>query len=111
MKLSRVAALAALVLAVGVVAAVLLRDGSGTEYELFFQNAGQLVKDDDVQVGGRRIGSIRDIELTGDNQARVRIEVSAPFAPLHEGTRAVIRQTSLSGVANRYIALTPSTLR
>jgi phospholipid/cholesterol/gamma-HCH transport system substrate-binding protein len=71
-----------------------------------FQSAGQLVKDDDVQVGGRRIGSIRAIELTDDNQARIEIEVQKPFAPLREGTRGVIRATSLSGVANRYIALT-----
>ncbi|MFM9140645.1 MAG: hypothetical protein ACKOTH_09050, partial [Solirubrobacterales bacterium] len=30
-----------------------------------------------------------------------------PYAPLHEGSTATIRATSLSGVANRYIALTP----
>jgi phospholipid/cholesterol/gamma-HCH transport system substrate-binding protein len=107
LKLSRVAALAALVLAVGVVGAVLLRGAASSEYDLYFQTAGQLVKDDDVQVGGRRIGSVRDIELTDDNRARVRVQVTEPYAPLHEGTRAVIRQTSLSGVANRYIALVP----
>src|SRR5215212_4753452 len=72
-----------------------------------FQTAGQLVKDDDVQVGGRRIGSIRKIELTEDNQARVEVEVEEPYAPLHEGTKGIIRATSLSGVANRYIAMTP----
>ena len=105
--MARAAALAALVLAVAVVGFVLLRGAGGSEYDLYFQNAGQLVKDDDVQVGGRRIGSIREIVLTGDNQARVRVEVTKPYAPLHQGTRAVIRQTSLSGVANRYIALSP----
>ncbi len=35
------------------------------------------------------------------------MEVQEPIAPLHEGTQAIIRATSLSGVANRYIALTP----
>ena len=58
-------------------------------------------------MGGRRIGSIRKIELTDDNQALVSVSVEEPFAPLHVGTTAVIRATSLSGVANRYIALTP----
>src|SRR5687767_3385456 len=77
-------------------------------YKLAFENAGQLVKDDDVQIGGRRIGSIREIELTDDNQALLTIEVNEPYAPLHEGTTAMIRATSLSGVANRYIALTPA---
>ena len=81
--------------------------GGDARYDLVFQNAGQLVKDDDVQVGGRRIGSIREIKLTDDNQARVHVKIQEPYAPLHEGTTAIIRPTSLSGIANRYIALTP----
>jgi phospholipid/cholesterol/gamma-HCH transport system substrate-binding protein len=92
---------------VAVVAWLLLRGTSGTTYKLRFQNAGQLVKDDDVQVGGRRIGSVRDIKLTNDNQAEITVKVGNDYAPLHEGTTAVIRATSLSGIANRYIALTP----
>jgi phospholipid/cholesterol/gamma-HCH transport system substrate-binding protein len=103
----RLAALAALVVAVVVIAVILFGGNGGHGYEVVFQNAGQLVKDDDVQVGGRRIGSIREITLDDDNQARIRIEVQEPYAPLHEGTLATIRATSLSGVANRYIALTP----
>ncbi len=78
-----------------------------TAYKLRFQNAGQLVKDNDVQIGGRRIGAVKDIKLTNDNLAEIDIEVSDEFAPLRKGTRAVIRATSLSGIANRYIALTP----
>jgi len=66
------------------------------------------VPDNDVQVGGRRVGAVQSIELTPDNQAAVRIRVQEPFAPLREGTRATIRLTSLSGIANRYIALTPA---
>jgi phospholipid/cholesterol/gamma-HCH transport system substrate-binding protein len=38
----------------------------------------------------------------------VRVEIQEPYAPLREGTKAVIRLTSLSGIANRYIALTPA---
>jgi phospholipid/cholesterol/gamma-HCH transport system substrate-binding protein len=90
-----------------VVAWLLLRGTGGTTYKLRFQNAGQLVKDNDVQIGGRRIGSVTDISLTDDNQAEITVKVSNDYAPLHEGTTAVIRATSLSGVANRYIALTP----
>ncbi|HVE68474.1 MAG TPA: MlaD family protein [Solirubrobacteraceae bacterium] len=86
------------------VAAVLLTGGGNPTYELRFQNAGQLVKGDEVQVGGRAVGTIKDIALTTDNQARVTIELHE-FAPLHEGTTAVIRQASLSGIANRYISL------
>jgi phospholipid/cholesterol/gamma-HCH transport system substrate-binding protein len=105
---ARAATAGALALAVALAVWLLLFKGDGgTEYTLVFQNAGQLVKDDDVQVGGRRIGSVRDIELTSDNQAAVHVTVQEPYAPLREGTQAVIRLTSLSGVANRYIALTP----
>jgi phospholipid/cholesterol/gamma-HCH transport system substrate-binding protein len=100
-------ALAALAIAVVLVATLLLGGESRTQYKLRFQNAGQLVKDNDVQIGGRRIGSVREIELTDDNQAEISIEVSDEFAPLREGTRATIRATSLSGIANRYVALQP----
>ncbi len=104
---ARAVALSALVLAILLAGYLLLfRGGSGHEYTLLFQTAGQLVKDDDVQVGGRRIGSVRSIELTDDNLAAIRVKVQEPYAPLREGTRAVIRLTSLSGIANRYVALT-----
>ena len=107
MNAARGVALGALVLAVAVVAVLLLRGDAGSTYKLRFENAGQLVKDDDVQVGGRRIGSIRKIALTDDNQAEITIAVQEPYAPLHQGTSALIRATSLSGIANRYVALTP----
>jgi phospholipid/cholesterol/gamma-HCH transport system substrate-binding protein len=106
---ARAAAAGALALAVALVVWLLLfRGPSGTEYTLLFQSAGQLVVDDDVQVGGRRVGSVREIELTDDNQAAIKVLVEEPYAPLREGTQAVIRLTSLSGIANRYIALTPA---
>jgi phospholipid/cholesterol/gamma-HCH transport system substrate-binding protein len=108
-SVARVAGVGALVLALGLAVYLLLfRGPGGHEYTLLFQNAGQLVKDDDVQVGGRRIGSVRDIRLTDDNQAAVKVTVEEPYAPLREGTQATIRLTSLSGIANRYIALLPA---
>ena len=90
-----------------VVAWLLLRGDGGTTYKLRFENAGQLVRDDDVQIGGRRVGSVRAIKLTDDNEAEITITVQGGYAPLHEGTTALIRATSLSGIANRYVALTP----
>jgi len=107
MTIARGAVLGALLAVVAVLAIVLLSGGGGSEYKLIFQNAGQLVKGDDVQIGGRRIGGVKDILLTDDNQAEVVVSVEKPYAPLHEGTTATIRLTSLSGVANRYIALSP----
>ncbi len=109
MTVARTAAAGALALAVALAVWLLLfRGDGGTEYTLIFQNAGQLVTDDDVQVGGRRVGSVREIELTDDNQAAIKVVVEEPYAPLRDGTQAVIRLTSLSGIANRYIALTPA---
>ena len=106
MSVVRVVVVAALLAAVVLVGVVLLRGDEQSEYRLRFQNAGQLVTDDDVQIGGRRIGSIKEIELTDGNEAEVLIAVDEEFAPLTTGTTAVIRATSLSGIANRYIALT-----
>ena len=85
---ARPIALLALVLAVLLAGYLLLFRGSGGhEYTLAVRRTpGQLVKDDDVQVGGRRIGSVRAIELTDDNQAAVKVEVEEPYAPLREGT-------------------------
>jgi phospholipid/cholesterol/gamma-HCH transport system substrate-binding protein len=107
--IARAAAVLALALAILLAAWLLVfRGNGGTEYTLLFENAGQLVPDNDVQVGGRRVGSVKEIELTDDNQAAIRVEVQEPVAPLREGTKATIRLTSLSGIANRYIALSPA---
>jgi len=104
---ARAAAVLALALVVALAAWLLLRDGGGTEYTLVFESAGQLVPGNEVQVGGRSVGSVTSIELTEDNQAAVKVKVEEPFAPLREGTKATVRLTSLSGIANRYIALVP----
>jgi len=106
MTLARAAVLGVLVVAVVAVGIVLFGGGSGKQYTLIFQNASQLVTDDDVQIGGHRVGSITSIELTNDNQASVGIELEDGWT-LHRGTTATVRLTSLSGVANRYIALSP----
>jgi phospholipid/cholesterol/gamma-HCH transport system substrate-binding protein len=106
--IARGAAVLALALVIALAAWLLLfRGDGGREYTLLFENAGQLVPDNDVQVGGRRIGSVTSIDLTSDNLAAVKVKVQEPYAPLREGTKATIRLTSLSGIANRYIALTP----
>jgi phospholipid/cholesterol/gamma-HCH transport system substrate-binding protein len=107
MTLGRIAGVVALLVAVVVVGYVIFGGSSGTHYTLMFQSASQLVKDDDVQIGGRRVGSVASIKLTNNNQAAIGIDLDDDYAPLREGTTAIVRLTSLSGVANRYIALTP----
>ena len=101
---ARIAAVAALAVIVIVLAVVLLSGGGGHKYTLIFNNAGQLVPDNQVLVGGSPVGTVESIGLTDNNLAEVDVEVSQP---LHEGTTAVIRATSLSGVANHYVSISP----
>ncbi|MGI8726249.1 MAG: MlaD family protein [Solirubrobacterales bacterium] len=92
----------ALIVAIAGSAALLLSGESGFSYRLVFETGGQLVTGNQVSVAGQPIGTIDDIDLTEDSQAAIDITVDQP---LREGTSAVIRLSSLSGVANRYIAL------
>jgi phospholipid/cholesterol/gamma-HCH transport system substrate-binding protein len=100
----RAAAIAALAAAVIVLAIVLFTGGGGHQYTLIFQNAGQLVPENQVLIGGSPVGSVESIDLSDENLAEVHIEVSQQ---LHEGSTAVIRATSLSGVANHYVSISP----
>ena len=76
-------------------------------YSIIFNDSAQLVRGDQVQVGGVPVGSITEITLTKNFKAKVTFEVESSLAPLHQGTTAQIRQPSLSSVANRYIDLQP----
>ncbi|MEA2268587.1 MAG: phospholipid/cholesterol/gamma-HCH transport system substrate-binding protein [Solirubrobacteraceae bacterium] len=98
-----VAALAAVI--AGLAVALLDRSGDYTVHARF-RNAGQLVKGNLVQVAGVRVGSIDRIALTPDGHADVAMRIDEDaYRPLRRGTRAIIRQASLSGVANRYVDL------
>ncbi|MGH2980909.1 MAG: MlaD family protein [Solirubrobacterales bacterium] len=101
---SRILALGALIAVALLVTVLLLGGDGGHKYKLLFQNGGQLVKGNEVLIGGSPAGTINDIRLTDDNQAEVAVTLDEP---LHEGTEAVIRATSLSGVANHYVSVTP----
>jgi phospholipid/cholesterol/gamma-HCH transport system substrate-binding protein len=102
--ISRAAAGGALLVGLVLVLVLLFGGTSGRTYHLMFQNGGQLVAGNQVLVAGQPIGSVDSILLTDDAQAEVTISVDEP---LHEGTTAVIRATSLSGIANRYVSITP----
>src|SRR5256885_1501202 len=101
---SRAIAGGALLVGFVLVLVVLFGGSSGRKYHLLFENGGQLVSGNQVLVAGQPIGSVDDITLTNNGQAEVTISVDKP---LHEGTTAVIRATSLSGIANRYVSIAP----
>ena len=100
---ARVAGIGALIAAFIVVVVLLFGGSNGYQYHLLFQTGGQLVNGNEVLVAGQPIGTVDDIDLTDDWQADVTITTDEP---LREGTEAVIRSTSLSGVANRYVSVT-----
>ncbi len=100
-------AIAAVVVAVALLALAIFGGSGGYRVKAVFVNAGQLVNGNQVRVGGATIGTISDIRLNDSAQAVVTMDVDDEFAPLHEGTQATIRATSLSGIANRYVSLQP----
>src|SRR2546421_2112183 len=102
----RIAAVAAVVVAIVVVAVLLFAGGSGGyTVKADFINASQLVKGNLVEIGGTKAGSVNDIAITQDGQAQVTMTIDDTYKPLRRGTRAVVRQFSLSGIANRYVDL------
>src|SRR5882762_1271145 len=98
-------ALGSLALVVLIVAFIVFSGGGSSTYKLEFAEADQLVRGDQVQVGGVPVGSVTNIELTHDFKAIVTIQVNSSLVPLHAGTVAQVRVPSLSSVANRYVAL------
>jgi MlaD protein len=102
----RVAAVAAVAIAVIVVAVILLSGGTSYQVRLVFGDASQIVSGDEVQVAGNSVGSLSSIALTPNGRAQLTTNISNPgYVPLHQGTEATVRLTSLSGIANRYIDL------
>ena len=95
-----------LFVAVGGAAFVLLQPGSTYRVKARFVNASPLVNGNLVTVAGEDVGTVEKIELTDNGQAEVTMVIDKEgYTPLRQGTRAVVRQASLSSVANRYVAL------
>ena len=89
------------------VALILFSRGGDYEVTATFENGGQLVKGNQVRVGGRPVGVVNKISLNHESQAVVVMSLDKDFGDLHRGTTATIRNNSLSGIANRYVSLAP----
>src|SRR5918998_5857085 len=97
---------ALVLLAVIVVAFLLFAGDGGYRVTAEFTNAGQLVKGNEVKAGGVTVGSVKDIDVTQDGRAEVTLGIDdEDYQPLRQGTRVMIKQASLSGIANRYVDL------
>ena len=107
-RIRRIVAGSTLALASLIVVYLLLFSGGGNyTVTATFENASQLVSGNRVDVAGAPVGSIKQISLSDDGQALVKMEISDPaYTPLPEGTHAQVRSQSLSGIANRYVDLT-----
>jgi phospholipid/cholesterol/gamma-HCH transport system substrate-binding protein len=101
----RVLAVAAVLLVAVLVAILLFAGDGGYRVTADFVNAGQLVKGSEVRVAGATVGTVEKIEVSQDGMAEVTFSVNDDYAPLRRGTRAIVRPTSLSGIANRYVDL------
>ncbi|MGX6447030.1 MlaD family protein [Patulibacter sp. S7RM1-6] len=97
--------LGALVVVLGV---AFLGGRSAHEYRLVFANSSQVVKGGVVRIGGTPVGTVKGIELTKDDLAEVRVSVDDEFAPLREGTTAVVRVQGQASVASRYVDISPA---
>ncbi|MEA2348112.1 MAG: phospholipid/cholesterol/gamma-HCH transport system substrate-binding protein [Thermoleophilaceae bacterium] len=100
--------------AIAVIALVLLVGAGAGAYVVHarFIDAGQLVVGAPVEVTGERLGKVTRLAVTPDGQADVVLEIrSAEWAPLHQGTLATIRTPGFSGVANRYVDISPGPIK
>ena len=104
----RVLTLGALLVAVLAAAWLLFASSDPYRLTITLDNASQLVKGNQVKVGGVPVGTISKLELGDDAQALIELEITdEDLTPLHVGTTAEVRSTSLSGISNRYVSLTP----
>jgi phospholipid/cholesterol/gamma-HCH transport system substrate-binding protein len=102
----RLLAAAVLAAAIALVVLLVLSSGDGYRVTAEFYDAGQLVEGNEVKVAGATVGSVKEIDVTEDGRAEVTFEIDdADYAPLREGTEAIVKPTSLSGIANRFIDL------
>lgn len=99
---------ALLALVVVALAVVVLRGDETQRLHVTFTDAGQLVRGGEVQVAGRTVGSIAELDVTPSGLADVELEIDdEDVLPLREGTRARIRAVGQAGVANRFVELEP----
>lgn len=88
------------------IAIVVASSGSDYRVQARFVSASQIVKGNQVKVSGEPVGTVDAVRLTSDGLAELTLSIDAGgYHPLRRGTRAIIRQSSLSGEANRYVDL------
>lgn len=72
------------------------------KYDAIFSDAAGVNKGDDVRIAGVRVGTVKDIAITKDNQADITFSVDSDVR-LDDATHAQIKYRNLLG--QRYISL------
>jgi virulence factor Mce-like protein len=102
---------ALLVVAIGVVSAVLTLAAGGSQpthrVDAIFDSTANLIPGQDVKIAGARVGQVSDIDLTDDRKARVEMEVEEGFAPFRADAECTIRPQSLIG--EKFVQCHPGT--
>src|SRR5262249_30007163 len=72
-------------------------------------NASFLIPGQDVKIAGARVGSVKDVTLTPDNKARIKMAIDPRFAPFHADADCTVQPQSLIG--EKFIQCSPGTPR
>src|SRR3712207_3284104 len=84
----RAAAVGALLLAVLAASWLLLGEDDGYTVKTRFQAATNVVKGNLVQVGGRKVGTVEEIELAPNGEAELTLKITDDrVTPLRTGTQ------------------------
>jgi phospholipid/cholesterol/gamma-HCH transport system substrate-binding protein len=105
-RTGRIAAIAAVAVAIIAVGIIIFSGGSSYKVYAIFQDASQIVSGDQVTVAGNPIGTVGSITLTPQGQAKLELDIAnSAYRPLRQGTIATVRNPSLTSIANRYVDL------
>ena len=83
--------------------------GGGGEYRVdaIFDNASFLIAGQDVRIAGANVGSVTNVKLTRNNQARVQMSIDSRFAPFRSDADCFIAPQSLIG--EKFVQCEPGT--
>jgi phospholipid/cholesterol/gamma-HCH transport system substrate-binding protein len=80
----------------------------GYRFKVSFGEATQLAKEADVRISGVPVGKVKDIKTNQDTgRSDATIELDAPYAPVSQDAKAILRQKTLLG--ETYVELSPGT--